>query len=188
MSEPKAERQVGVFGGSFNPPHVAHVLSCVVATDWHALDEILVIPAFVHPFAKELVDYPHRVRMCELAMAHLPHVTISRIEEELGGESRTLWTLEHLRAMHPAWKLRLVIGADVLVDSAKWYRFDEVTKLAPPIVLGRVGVEHEGAPLAVLPDVSSTQVRAWFRTKDPRLTTAVPPSALAYAKQHRLYA
>ena len=87
--------RVAIFGGSFNPPHVAHVLAVTYVLATEDLDEILVVPCFRHPFAKELAPFEDRFAMCELAMAWLPKVTVSRVEQELGGESRTLRTVEH---------------------------------------------------------------------------------------------
>ena len=100
---------VGVFGGSFNPPHLAHVLALAVVLARFDVEKLLVVPTYRHPFAKSLAPYEDRVRMCELAMGFLPRVEISRVEEELGGESRTLRTIEHLHAQHPDWSLRFVM-------------------------------------------------------------------------------
>lgn len=179
---------VGVFGGSFNPPHLAHLLAVTVALARFDLARVLVVPTYRHPFAKALASYEDRVKMCELAMGWLPRVEISRVEEELGGESRTLRTLEHLRAQHPDWSMRFLMGADLVVESSKWYGFDRITELAPPIVLGRAGVRYEGAPPAVLPEISSTEVRAMIG--EGRLAEAepfVPRAVLAYARERGLY-
>lgn len=179
---------VGVFGGSFNPPHLAHVLAVTVALARFELDRVLVVPTFQHPFAKALVSFEERVKMCELAMGWLPRVEVSRVEEELGGESRTLRTLEHLHAQHPDWSLRFVMGADLVVESSKWYGFDRIMQLAPPIVLGRVGVSYEGAPAAVLPEISSTEVRAAIgegRWAD--VEPFMPRAVLTYAREQGLY-
>jgi nicotinate-nucleotide adenylyltransferase len=180
---------VGVFGGSFNPPHVAHLLAVTVALARFDLARVLVVPTYKHPFAKALASYDDRVKMCELAMGWLPRVEISRVEEELGGESRTLRTIEHLRAQHPDWSLRFIMGADLVTESSKWYGFDRIMQLAPPIVLGRAGVSYEGAPPAVLPEISSTEVRAMIgegRWAD--VEPFVPRAVLAYAREHALYA
>ena len=75
--------------------------------------------------------------MCRLAVGWLPARDVSTVEEELGGESRTLRTLEHLGAPHPELALRLLVGADVLGDLPKWHRWDRIAELAPPLVLGR---------------------------------------------------
>jgi nicotinate-nucleotide adenylyltransferase len=184
-----SEAITAVFGGSFNPPHLAHVLAVTVVLSRFEVERVLVVPTHQHPFAKSLAPYDDRVKMCELAMGWLPKVEVSRVEEELGGESRTVRTIEHLRATHPQWNLRFVMGADIVVESAKWYRFDRVMELAPPIVLGRAGVSYEGAPVAVLPAISSTEVRSMIAAgRWDDLAPLVPRTVLAHVRAHGLYA
>ena len=179
---------VGVFGGSFNPPHLAHVLALSILHTRFPIERILVIPTFQHPFAKSLAPYEDRVRMCELAMGWIPGVEVSRVEEELGGESRTLRTLEHLQAKYPASLLRFVMGADLVVESTKWHGFDRIVAIAPPIVLGRVGVDYPGAPAPVLPSISSTMVRTRLAAGDLEgLDELVPVKVIAYAREKNLY-
>lgn len=179
---------VAIFGGSFNPPHIAHVLAVTTVLSTTDVSRVLVVPAFQHPFAKALVGYEERLTMCELAMGWIPGVEISRVEQELGGESRTLRTVEHLRATHPDWSLRLVMGADILAEAPKWYRFDEVARLAPPLVLGRIGVSHPEAPEPLLPEVSSTEVRAKLAEGDyDALSMLVPRRVLAFIRERGLY-
>src|SRR5882672_3773261 len=180
---------VAVFGGSFNPPHIAHVLACALVLSVEEVDQVLVVPAYKHPCSKSLAPYDDRVTMCELAMAWIPAVAISRVEEELGGESRTLRTLEHLARAHPDWRLRLIIGADIVTEVPRWFGFESIAKLAPPIVLGRAGVDAPGAGPRLLPEVSSTQVReaiargAWGELRD-----LVPRQVLRHALDRGLYA
>lgn len=179
---------VAVFGGSFNPPHVAHVLTIAWVLASEAVDEVLVVPTFRHPFAKALAPYEARVAMCELAVDWLPNVRVSRVEEELGGESRTLRTLEHLSELHPDWQMRLVMGADLVLEADKWFRFDRIQALAPPLVLGRVGFNVSGAPSAVLPGVSSTEIRAMIAAaRWAELQPLMPRKVLAYLQDHPLY-
>lgn len=179
---------VAVFGGSFNPPHVAHVLACTLVRSVEEIDRLLVVPTYRHPFAKALAPYDDRVRMCELAMAWLPGVEVSRVEETLGGESRTLRTLEHLASEHGDWKLRLVIGADLLAEAPRWHGFEAIAKLAPPIVLGRVGADGPDATPALLPDVSSTRVRdAIGRGAWHEVDKCVPRAVLAHVRARGLY-
>jgi nicotinate-nucleotide adenylyltransferase len=178
-----------VFGGSFNPPHVSHVLACVLLLSVEDVDQVLVIPAFRHPFAKSLAPFEDRLSMCERAMAWIPGVTVSSVEADLGGESRTLHTLKRLATDHPDWSLRLVIGADILSEAPRWHGFDEIARLAPTIVLGRSG--SPGAPHAshaALPEVSSTQIRAAVRRGEWReIEGLVPRGVLAYIRERGLY-
>jgi nicotinate-nucleotide adenylyltransferase len=181
-----------VFGGSFNPPHVGHVLACALVVSTKDVERLLVVPTYRHPFAKDLAPYEDRVRMCELAMGLLLGVDVSRVEEELGGESRTLRTLEHLAGQHPDWRLRLVIGSDLLAEAPRWFRFDAIEKLAPPLVLARAGApagtSTSAAARVNLPDLSSTQVRAAIaRGAWDELADHLPRKVLAYVRVKGLY-
>lgn len=182
---------VAFFGGSFNPPHVAHVLAAAYLRGVAAFDRVLVVPVFAHAFDKPLADYEHRVRMCELALGFMHDVDVSREEQSLATPSLTLRTLESLVTKHPDWRFRLVIGADVLADVHKWHAFDRVSALAPPYVLGRAGVRDAGAPPPILPDVSSTRVRQLLGRRtdgQAELRSLVPAKVLDYIDHHGLYA
>jgi nicotinate-nucleotide adenylyltransferase len=180
--------KVAVFGGSFNPPHVGHVLACALVLSTEDVDRVLVVPAYKHAFAKALVSFEDRARMCELAMASMPQVEVSRVEQELGGESLTIRTLEHLAQAHADWRLRLVIGADILPETPRWASFDRVQELASLIVLGRAGVDAATAPPALLPEVSSTNVRtAIARGAWAELAGLVPRAVLDHVRAKGLY-
>ena len=182
------QERVGVFGGSFNPPHVGHVLAAAYLLSVQAVDGVLVVPVFRHPFAKQLSPYEDRLTMCRLAMGWLPSVEVSDIERRLGSESRTLLTIEALMREEPNRSLRLIIGTDVLGDRDSWHRFDRIAELAPPIVLGRAGVDHPEAPAAVLPDVSSTQIRRLVAGGRITDTAALLPAAVhRYLVEQQLY-
>jgi nicotinate-nucleotide adenylyltransferase len=183
--------RVAIFGGSFNPPHVAHALACALLLSIEDVDRVLVIPTFRHPFAKALAPFEDRLAMCELAMGWIPGVEVSPVEAELGGESRTLHTLEHLTNKHPDWRLRLVIGGDILAEAHRWYGFDTISAIAPPLVLGRAGAGADvaSAGRALLPDVSSTQVRALVAAGAwDELARLVPRRVLDYVRSRSLYA
>lgn len=185
---PDRRPRVGVYGGSFNPPHIGHVLMVVWALSIGAVDEVCVIPCFQHPFAKELESFEDRLAMTERALAFLPGVHVSRVEAELGGESRTLRTLTYLQEQHPTWQMRLLLGADILADTHKWHGFEEVVALAPLLVAARLGFPSPDVPPPALPDVSSTEVRAALaggRTHE--LTRVVPHGVLELIRARGLY-
>ncbi|WP_437959641.1 nicotinate (nicotinamide) nucleotide adenylyltransferase [Sorangium sp. So ce119] len=203
-SRPSEARRVAIFGGSFNPPHVAHVLAATYAISVAPIDEVLVVPVYRHPFSKELAPFEHRLAMCHLALGWLPGVSVSTVERELGGDSLTLRTLEHLAAAHPGWAMRLLVGADVLPDLPRWHRFDRIEQIAPPIVLGRSGfvasvAAHPDDAAAVarpalraadvlLPQISSSDVRRAFAAGDlEAVRQRVPSAVLDYALAHGLY-
>lgn len=195
-----ARLRVAIFGGSFNPPHVAHLLAAAYALSVAPVDRVLVIPVYQHPFAKELAPYEDRLAMCRIALGWLPGVEVSTVERELGGESKTLRTLEHLASAHPGWAMRLLVGADVLADLPKWHRFDRIAEIAPPLVLGRVGVAPgpreaipggvaiPSAPEPVLPGVSSTEVRQALAEGDLEgVRWRLPRAVLEYITERGLY-
>jgi nicotinate-nucleotide adenylyltransferase len=161
---------------------VAYVLA---TTD---VDEIVVVPCFRHPFAKDLAPFEHRFAMCERAMGWLPRTRVSRVEEELGSESFTLRTILHLRERNPGASFRLVVGADVLLEAPRWKEFDKVKEIAPLIVLGRSGVAMQGAMPAILPDVSSTAIRNAIREgRRKDVSHLVPRDVLVYMDEQGLY-
>lgn len=188
-------RRVGLFGGSFNPPHVAHQLVALYVLET-LVDEIWFVPTFSHPFGKPLAPYDHRVAMCELAAAPLgARAQVSRAEQELAQKpdfvsSRTLDLIEHLYARHTDAQLHLVVGADILGETDKWHRWDEVTRRAPLIVLGRAGYPLPAGAVEsgiVMPEVSATRVREMLAGGDAGVSALVPQTVLRYIARHGLY-
>lgn len=180
---------VAIFGGSFNPPHVGHQLAALWVLETQPVSELWFVPCFRHAFDKALAEFSDRLAMCRLAAAALgPRAQVSSIEEELGGASRTAVTLEALQARHPGTAFRLVIGEDILADRSKWHRWDDVERLAPPIVVGRKGcVRSESSELPIeLPEVSSTAVRARIAAGQP-WDTLVPRAVAGYIRERGLY-
>ncbi|MCP4444724.1 MAG: nicotinate-nicotinamide nucleotide adenylyltransferase [Myxococcales bacterium] len=152
--------RIAIFGGSFNPPHVGHQALCLMLLETCPIDEVWVVPTYRHYFGKELVGYEDRARMCEHLIAPLgARARVSRVESELSEpQGRMLDTLCGLRTRHPDSEFRLVIGADILLETNCWHKWDAIEALAPPLVFERRG--YEGGELPAPPDVSSTKIRA----------------------------
>ena len=185
-------KSVAIYGGSFDPPHISHVLATVYALKVGGFERVLVVPVFEHAFHKQLTPFRHRVQMCELSFAGIAGVEVSTVESQLPTPSLTLHTLEHLVRTNPDWDLRLLIGSDVLGDTSKWHAFERISALAPPFVVGRPGYEHPSEQSALLPDVSSTGVREALATQhlaasSAVLAAALPRAVLAYIAEHGLY-
>ena len=183
---PSTDMRVAIYGGSFNPPHVAHQLAmtCVLATARPRVDELWMVPTFKHPFDKQLAPFDDRVRMCELAARPFAAVRVSRIEEELGGESYTLRTIKALRERHPDDALALVIGADLLGERERWHGWRELETLVPFIVVGREGQADTGG--LKLPAVSSTMVRQRLGGGES-VESLVAADVIDYIAQRGLY-
>lgn len=179
--------QVALLGGSFNPPHVGHLIAAHYVRATQPVDEIWLVPAYRHPFGKPLVEFEHRVRMCQAICADASGwLRVCEVEREIDGEGRTVDTLQHLVRAHPAHGFTLVIGSDIVKDLPHWKEFERIQQLARVLVLHRAG--HE-SPLAVGPalaEVSSTQVREMLE-RGELPAEWVPRSVLHYARAHRLY-
>jgi nicotinate-nucleotide adenylyltransferase len=183
---------VAFFGGSFDPPHVAHVLAAAYVLSVGRFDRIVVVPVYEHALKKSHASFEDRLTMCERALGFLPDVEICPVERQLGQPSFTLRTLRALGSEHPDWALRLVIGSDVLFETHKWHAFEEVVALAPPFVLGRQGAEHPLATGYVLPDISSSRIRELLARRDEpqavaELAGLVPHQVIDFIDEHGLY-
>lgn len=185
--------RVALFGGSFNPPHVAHQLVALYVLETCDVDELWFVPTFVHPFGKALASFEHRVAMCELACAALgPRANVSRAEQVLAQRpgfvaSRTL-DLVNMLSESGDHTFRLVIGADILSETSQWHQWDELAARTQPIVIARAGAAHSGLDSGVvMPDVSATQVRALLAAGDSRAAALLPRDVLRYIAAHTLY-
>jgi nicotinate-nucleotide adenylyltransferase len=155
--------RTAIYGGSFDPPHIAHVLSASYVLSVGEVDRVIVVPVFHHAFEKRLSPFPHRLEMCRVAFEGIAHVFVSDLEGQLPSPNFTVNTVKALGERYPDDSFRLIVGADVLADTEHWHRFEELTKIAPLVVLGRQGFDAPGAPPAILPDVSSSEARTWFQ-------------------------
>ncbi len=177
-----------ILGGSFNPPHVAHVMAAYWTLATQGVNEVWMLPSFRHPFGKALAPFEDRVRMCELAAMPIRGLHVCTAEADLADDplvGKTARTLEYLVEKHPDRAFTLVVGADIVADTPKWYRFDRVRELARVIVVGRAGEAAFGdAP--VLPDVSSTEVRDRL-ARGEDVSALVPARVLAYVRERGLY-
>lgn len=178
-------KRIGLFGGSFNPPHVAHQLVCTLALSVGKVDEVWLVPCFQHAFDKALAPFEERLAMCGLAAEPFgQRVRVSDVERELGKVSRTVETLEHLRQRHPAHGWVLVVGADILAEADRWYAWDRIQSLAELYVVGRSGAESSQE--IELPDVSSTDIRARLG-RGESTAGLLPDSVHSYILERGLY-
>lgn len=183
--------EIALLGGSFNPPHVAHLMAAYWVLATEPVSEVWLLPSYRHPFGKTLAPFDARVRMCELAARDLDsaRVKVCLAERELAADplvGKTARTLEHLVQQHPGTRFALAIGSDILADTEKWYRWPRVTELARIIVIGRGGHEDDVPGLPALPAISSTEVRERIRRRED-VSSLVPRSVLAFIESHALY-
>jgi len=155
--------EIAIFGGSFDPPHLGHLLAAAFVLATEPVDELWFVPVFQHPFGKPLVgSYEHRLALCEKVAAQLRGARVSRAEEE-SGETRTVDLLEWLERKHPGTRFALVLGTDLDAEKAQWKRFDRVEQLARIVTVQRGGY-RSGQDDVAIPEISSTHVRSLLKS------------------------
>jgi len=197
--------RLGLFGGTFDPIHIGHLVGAQVAMEEARLDQVLFMPAGVNPLkaGKRITPGTHRLEMVRLAIEDHPQFALSDWELRQGGLSFTANTLEHLHAEHPQAELFLLMGADNVQLLPRWRHVDRILELATILALTRPGFDlavHGERLRAQHPEladrmqyvampgleVSST----WIRERLARNRTVahlLPPSVIRYSEGNKLY-
>lgn len=189
------KRRVGVFGGTFDPPHVAHIVLAAAAVHQLQLDEIVITVAGV-PWQKVgervITDGAVRLAMAEAAFAPVASATVSDIELRRAGNTYTIDTLETLGG--PDVELFLLVGSDAAAGLDTWERHEDLSDLATIAVFPRRGAETSRPPSQFawidlkLPglEISSTNIRARRNAGDP-IAGLTPPAVAAIIEAEDLY-
>jgi len=210
LNESVAPRRVGMFGGAFDPPHLAHRALAEAALDQLGLDVLHIMPTGqAWHKARVLSSAEHRVAMCHLAFGDLPRTRIDRRETTRQGPSYTADTLAELAREYPGASLFLVLGADQLLAFKSWVRWPEVLEQAQLAVANRA--LHIGADAALdqseemdlsavdvtfvrlsmpLTNISASAVRSFVErpaTQSAAFARLVPVSVASYIAEHSLY-
>ncbi len=189
--------RIGLFGGTFDPVHKAHVALGHAALDEFELDEVRWIPAG-HAWQKghAITAAAHREAMVRLATAGEPRFVIDRIEIERAGPSYTLDTVRELSAARPGTEWVLIIGQDQYAGLHTWRHWQELLGLVTLAVANRPGPQrpvdaavrqfkHRAVPLPML-DISSTDIRQRVLL-GADISQLVPAPVASYIETHRLY-
>lgn len=133
--------RLGLFGGSFDPVHLGHLLLAEYCREQARLDQVVFLPAAVPPHKQDRTLSPaeQRIEMLKLAVAGHEQFTVSRYEVDRGGVSYTVETLRHYREQDPEGELFLLVGADMLHDLPRWREAGEICRLAIPVAVRRPG-------------------------------------------------
>ena len=197
--------RIGVFGGSFDPPHNAHVALAAAGLAQLALDTLYVVPTGVawHK-ARELSAPQHRLAMTQLAFADMPKVVIDGRELQRSGPTFTIDTLEGLQLENPTAQLYLIMGADQFAAFRQWHRWQAILDIAIIYVAGRAintwtgelfdsftGQNSRFCRLEMLESsISATQVRriaASALSAANNISSLVSPRVARYIATHQLY-
>ena len=189
--------RIGVFGGTFDPIHVGHLVTAVNVRHALGLDCVLLVVAN-DPWQKATLPVTpahHRLAMVEAAVADVEGIQASGMEIERGGVSYTADTLAELHRDHPGAELYVILGSDAAAGLPSWERIDEVLALGRLVVVTRPGPGGTAPPpgwdhlVVEVPrlEVSSTDLRARFVDGRP-LDWLVPEPAVHVIRQRNLYA
>jgi nicotinate-nucleotide adenylyltransferase len=190
--------RIGVFGGTFDPPHVGHLLLASDARDALRLDRVVFVPAWTQPLkvrTPPVASPPDRLEMVRLAIVGEAKYAVDDTEIERKGLSFTVDTLEQLSGKNPGAELFLLLGEDALAGLEQWRNPGRIRELATLAVMRRSGPEGSPAtPIAagittISPrrvDVSSTEIRDRLRV-GLSIKGFVPESVKRFIEVRGLY-
>jgi nicotinate-nucleotide adenylyltransferase len=199
--------RVGVFGGTFDPVHLGHLILAEQCREQGRLDQVLFVPAArpPHKDERDLSPFAQRVEMLSLAISGQPAFRIDELEKDRPGPSYTVETLAYLHRCHPEADLCLLVGGDTLHDLPMWYQPQAIVAQATLLVMARPGATlpsveelrknlglREEVPLRVqvvdvpLIDIASRDVRSRVR-RGSSIRYLVPRAVEAYIQDKHLY-
>ena len=199
-------KQMGLFGGSFNPIHEGHLYLARSVRRCMRLDGVLLMPTgeAPHKSSAEYASAADRLAMCRIAAKRRPWMTVSDYEIAKGGKSYTVETLRHLRQTVPDTRWTLMIGSDMLLSFDRWHCWQEILSLAALCAVSRetgdlpalaecaegLRAECPDAEITVLNlpahPVSSTQIRSNLQN-NADCSCLLPQNVVQYIRKHGLY-
>ena len=192
-----ALKRIGILGGTFDPPHVGHVVAAAAALWELHLDRVLLMTANI-PWQKvgtrPVTSAPDRLAMVTLLAEGMANVEVSTLELDRGGDSFTADTVDELAGLHPGAELFVIVGSDVASTLDTWKKKAELKAGATIVVYDRPGSVGAAPPdgwsfvRIDVPQlaVSSTDIRTRRGGGRP-IDGMVPPSVLRYITDRRLY-
>lgn len=174
--------RIALFGGSFDPPHLGHVLAACFARVVAQVDEVWVLPVAKHAYGKAISPWEQRWRLCEAAFAQLPFVRLCADERD-NASGYTLDLIEQLRTKHPLNRWLLVGGTDTARDLLNWHRGPELITMIEVIPVPRRGYDDHPA---ALPQISSSLIRERLARKDD-IRPLVPPRVAELIAEKKWY-
>lgn len=199
------KKKIGIFGGTFNPIHMGHLILAEAAYEAFDLDEVLFVPTGISNLKDPsiILDKKTRITLTGHAIEDNSHFALSTIETDRPGKSYTFETLELMNKEYPNSEYYLIIGADSLFNIEQWKRPADIMKNAVILAANRKGATSQelldkieeikakyDADIRLLPctyiDISSTEIRERIKT-GKSIRYLVPEVTEEYIKKHHLY-
>jgi nicotinate-nucleotide adenylyltransferase len=185
--------KLGIFGGSFNPVHIGHLLVAEDIIEKLKLDKIIFIPAFRPPHKAQLLSFEQRWKMLKLAIEKNPVFERSSLEKKRGGKSFTIDTLRELKMKYPKDQLYFVMGTDQYAELSSWKEPNRLFGIAKIAVIQRPGFPKEKfgtqkpAFIEVIQiDIASAEIRNRIR-QNRSVRYMLPEKVRQYIIKNRLY-
>jgi nicotinate-nucleotide adenylyltransferase len=176
-------KRIGIYGGSFNPPHVGHSLAILYSMSMNELDQVWVLPCGEHAHGKKLIGFGHRFKMAKIAFTRIRNCRVLPVENFLPKPNYTSETLRFIREIEPNADLHLIVGQDCFKDIPSWEGGEQTMSLAKLIPVPRSGIDNEGH---LLPEISSTEIRESLKAKRT-VERHLDFGVRKYITRHRLY-
>jgi nicotinate-nucleotide adenylyltransferase len=137
--------KIGILGGTFNPPHIGHLIVAESIRDQLRLDKILFVPSYIppHKLFSQVALPKQRLEMVELAIEKNRNFSASPLEIAREGKSYTIDTINSLINLHPASQLFLIIGMDNLMDFSDWKSPNDIVSKVELLVMNRPGYDAD---------------------------------------------
>lgn len=190
------EKQIGLFGGTFNPPHIGHLLIAEEALVQLNLDEVWWMPSSQPPHKKKDAEVPdeQRIEMVKKAIGNNNQFSLSLLEFERSGPSYTIDTIRLLTQKYPQIKFTFIMGGDMVHSLSSWHKIDELKNLVQFAGVGREGypidqhwerysVKHVEIPTI---DISSSFIRSRSRAGGS-IRYYVTDEVWKHVKENHLY-
>jgi len=191
--------KIGVMGGTFNPIHLAHLISAEQIRQSLALDQVLFIPSARPPHKPPdgIVVPEHRYQMTKIAIADNPHFSVSRIEIDRQGPSYAIQTVRDLQDYYDSnCELTWIIGTDSLIEFKIWKDYDQLLNMCQFIAITRPRYPLSAVPPDIikrvktikipLMQIAATDIRRYIQSGQS-IRYLVPPAVVDYIQQHQLY-
>ena len=143
--------RIGIFGGTFSPPHLGHLLLATEVKEKAGLDRLIFMPCAIppHKALDKIPDGHHRLSMVKLSIEGNPDFEVSDMEIDAGGKSYTAKTLEVLNEIYPEDRICFIVGADSLCEMESWFCPDEIFRRAEIVVAIRGGMREAELDAAI---------------------------------------
>lgn len=189
-----SRRRIGILGGTFNPPHLGHLLMAEQVGNQLELDEVWFMPTAKPPHkpGKKTIQSQHRLAMLNLAIANNDLFKIQPYEINRGGTNYTIDTMRHFKEQYPESDFYFIIGSDSANDLDLWRDADALTELVQFVSVRRPGEAPYTGKYPILwvdsplVDLSSTEIRLRVFLEQS-IRYQVPMEVEAYIKEHHLY-